>query len=103
MRRNKRVIPFTDYLAPFLHACRRCGGVGCKECRPRRLFLENGGFGYSPDDAIDMNAGDEADEENDDDVDACRRRREREDESFARRLAQGMSMLADADDSVLDD
>ena len=107
MRKNKRVIPFTDYLAPLLDACPRCGGVGCKECNDRRLFLENTGYGYAPDDAIDMGVEDmerePEDDEDDDGVDAIRRRKEREDESFARRLAQGVSMLSDADDSVLDD
>ena len=105
MRKQKHVTRFTDYLAPLLYGCPRCGGVGCKECRGRRLFLENTGYGYAPDDAIDMTEGDGADDEDEDDdgVDAIRRKKEREDESFARRLGQGFSMLADADDSVLDD
>ena len=105
MRKNERVIPFTTYLAPLLDGCPRCGGVGCKECNKRRLYLENIDHGYAPDDAIDMNKGDDAGDDGDDDdgVDAIRRRKEREDESFARRLGQGFSMLADADDSILDD
>ena len=104
MRKQKHVTCFTDHLAPLLYGCPRCGGTGCKECRGRRLFLENTGYSYAPDDAIDLTEGDATDNEDDDDgVDAIRRRKEREDESFARRLTQGTSMLADADDSVLDD
>jgi len=38
-----------------------------------------------------------------DDDEPPRRIRETEDESFARRLAMGVSMLAGSDDSILDD
>ena len=104
MRKQKHLLRFTDHLAPLLDGCPRCGGVGCKECAERRLYLENT-FAYAPDDTIDLTEGDDGDDEDEDDdgVDAIRRKKEREDESFARRLGQGFSMLADADDSILDD
>ena len=106
----------TDGLAPCLRECPRCGGVGCKECRRQRSALEY--YGYEPDDQIgahepgELNLeadGDgpaprfEDDEDIVDDDDPPSRRKETEDESFARRLAMGVSMLADGDDSILDD
>ena len=106
----------TDKLAIYLDGCPRCGGVGCKECERRRAILEH--FGYEPDDlpvahepgAFDLEAdGDGPTPRFEDDEDIVnddrprRRRKETEDESFARRLAMGVSMLAEADDSILDE
>jgi hypothetical protein len=108
----------TDQLARYLRECPRCGGVGCKECRHGRAVLER--CGYEPDDQIGAREPDEIDAEDgnapsafEDDEDIVdddaenegrrRKRRETEDESFARRLAMGVSMLAGGDDSILDD
>ena len=114
---TSRFPALTDHLALCLDACPRCGGAGCKECHHSRSVLEC--FGYEPDDVIDLWDEDEdddldPDEDEDDDMDprfdpeddemeTIRRRKEKADESFARRLAMGVSMLAGADDSILDD
>ena len=111
-----------DGLAPFPRECPRCGGAGCKECRHQRAVLEHRGCG--PDDPPGERGGDGTDEfypegggngddepapgfgDGEGDVDGDeppRRRRETEGESFARRLAMGVSMLAEGDDSILDD
>ena len=113
---------FTNRMAPYLRECPRCGGVGCKECRESRLILEAND--YEPDDQINAHDGDgmvehdsedvwdgdelpesrfKDDEDIVDDDEPRPRRRETEDESFARKLAMGVSMLAGADDSILDD
>ena len=99
-------VNFSDWLDPDLEICTRCGGVGCKECRHRVFLLEQ--LGYEQDDPIARNGENELDESDledgeDDEVEEIRRRRRREDESFARRLAMGVAMLAEADDSILDD
>jgi len=115
----------TGSLAFSMRECPRCGGVGCKECRWRRSYVES--CGYESDDQIgawEPDGFDLEDDERDDDDEGFeppepspfaddedivdddvppRWRRETEDESFARRLALGVSMLADADDSILDD
>ena len=115
--------PFLDYLAPLLKDCPRCGGVGCKECADERDALEY--LGYVPNNLDmkdedmnpDIDDDDEDDEDMDDDLepdddddmdddeelDDIRLRKQAEDESFARRLAMGVSMLAEGDDSILDD
>ena len=97
--RKAKAISFTEYLAPLLDGCPRCGGVGCKECGEGRRKTED--FGYPPDDS---DTEDDLDTKVDDDgVEAIRRRKRKNDESFARRLAMGVSMRAEADESVLDD